>query len=221
MLTTVILSPLVFVWAVPTQTSYDCDISRAKLDLLNTQSISIPDTVKPEYIALAIGTQNYTCSNTRNYSSDGALSILLDVSCLYRSDPKLFRNIQNSTYDLLLTSGSNAPSLHEIKEVTGYYPYILGDHYFIPQDGTIAPMFDFMRSQDENDDSSVVGRQLGGIPSPEGSRNINWLLLEGTDGHLARYIFRVDTQGGQPPESCHQIGQKITVPYTAKYWFFN
>ncbi|KDN36802.1 hypothetical protein RSAG8_10584, partial [Rhizoctonia solani AG-8 WAC10335] len=211
------------VLATPTH-QYECDVSRAKLDLPNTTDISIPDYAKPEYIALAIGTQNYSCTNAGNYRSDGAISTLVDISCLYKSDPELFENIQDSAYNLLLKSGNNTPdSLDGIEDVIGYYPYTLGEHYFIPQNGAIAPKFDFERSQKGNEDAYIVARQLGGIPSPEGSQNIDWLQLERTSGRLAKYVFRVDTRGGQPPETCDSFkaGQDITVPYTAKYWFFD
>ncbi|KAG8731692.1 hypothetical protein FRC11_002898 [Ceratobasidium sp. 423] len=207
--------------AVPTEKDHGCDISRAKLELPDTQAISIPDGVKPEYVALAIGTQNYTCAATGNYTSGGALSMLIDISCLYGSDRKLFEETQDFAYNLLSTSGDNMLTLKQIEAVVGYYSYVLGEHYFIPQDGAIAPKFDFSKSQGENDDTFVVGRQVGGTPSPEGSQNIAWLELERTSGQLSKYIFRVNTRGGQPPQSCDKEGQNITIPYTAKYWFFN
>ncbi|CAE6458922.1 unnamed protein product [Rhizoctonia solani] len=217
----IILSALTLALTVPTEKGYGCDVSRAKLDLPNTQVISIPDGVKPEYIVLAIGTQNYTCAAAGNYTSAGALSMLIDISCLYGSDRKLFEDVQDSTYNLFSRSGDSMPTLKQIEAVVGYYPYVLGEHYFIPQDGAIAPKFDFSESQGMNDEAFVVGRQVGGIPSPEGPENINWLQLERTSGQLAKYIFRVNTRGGQPPQSCDKEGQNITVPYTSKYWFFN
>ncbi|CAE6445359.1 unnamed protein product [Rhizoctonia solani] len=216
-----IASALMLVSAAPTQ--YVCDVSRARLALPDTQTISTPNDAKPEYIALAIGTQNYTCTNTGTYRSDGAISTLFDISCLYKSDPELFEDVQDAAYNLLLKSRNNTPTLNEIEDVIGYHPYTLGEHYFIPQNGAIVPKFDFNKCQAGNNDCFMVGRQVGGIPSPQGPKNIDWLQLERTSGQLARYVFRVDTRGGQPPDTCNSLneGQDITVPYTAKYWFFD
>ncbi|CAE6458935.1 unnamed protein product [Rhizoctonia solani] len=218
---TIILSALTLALAVPTGKDHGCSVSHAKLDLPDTQAISIPDGVKPEYIVLAIGTQNYTCTNAGNYSTSGVLSILIDISCLHASNSTAFEDVQNSAYNLFLTSQNEMPTLNQIQGAIGYPPFILGDHYFTPRASTIAPEFDFRKSQEGNADAFVIGRQVGGIPSPEGSQNIDWLQLEATEGQLAKYIYRVDTRGGQPPESCSGEGQDRIVPYTAKYWFFD
>ncbi|CUA69799.1 hypothetical protein RSOLAG22IIIB_08720 [Rhizoctonia solani] len=217
-----IASTVLLVSAAPTR-QYECDVSRARLELPDNQTaVTIPGDAKPEYIALAIGTQNYTCTNGGAYRSDGAVSTLIDISCLYKSDLDLFNDVQGSAYKLLLKSGNNTPSLDRIEDVIGYYPYTLGEHYFIPLNGAIAPKFDFAVSQKGDYNAFTVGRQLGGIPSPNGTQNIDWLQLESVDGHLSKYVFRVDTHGGQPPESCNSLNedQGIQVPYTAKYWFY-
>ncbi|CAE6429506.1 unnamed protein product [Rhizoctonia solani] len=216
-----IASALILVLAAPTP--YVCDVSHARLALPATQTISAPNDARPEYIALAIGTQNYTCTNMGTYRSDGAVSTLYDISCLYKSDPELFDDVQNAAYNILLKSEDNTPSLNAVEDVIGIHPYTLGEHYFIPQNGAIVPMFDFSHSQKGDNDSFMVGRQIAGIPSPKGPQNIDWLQLERTSGQLARYVFRVDTRGGQPPDTCNSLneGQDITVPYTAKYWFYD
>ncbi|KAG8731691.1 hypothetical protein FRC11_002897 [Ceratobasidium sp. 423] len=220
-LATIIFSALMLASAVPTEKDHGCCVSRAKLELPDTQAISIPDGVKPEYVALAIGTQNYTCTNAGNYTTAGTLSILIDIGCLYASNSTAFKGAQDSAYNLFLTSQNEMPTLDQIQGAIGYPPYILGNHYFTPRDSTIAPKFDFNKSQEGGENAFVVGKQVGGIPSPEGSQNIDWLQLEGTEGKLAKYIFRVNTRGGQPPQSCDKEGQDRTVPYTAKYWFFD
>ncbi|CAE6462190.1 unnamed protein product [Rhizoctonia solani] len=218
--TTIMALALTLTSATPTRNHYGCDVSHDVLDLPPTQSnISIPNETRPKYITLAVGTQNYTCTNSGTYSAAGAVSILVDISCLYKSDPKLFEDVQNTAYNLFSRSGNGMPTLNQVEALIGHRPYILGNHYFIPWDGAIAPYFDF-RSQEGGDEAYMVGQLVGGITSPEGSQNIDWLQLASIDGELAKYVFRVDTQGGQPPDSCDKEGHNITVPYTAKYWFF-
>ncbi|CCO32912.1 hypothetical protein BN14_06976 [Rhizoctonia solani AG-1 IB] len=219
-ITTIVVAALGFASATPTKKYYGCDVSDAELDLPNTKGISIPKGVKPQYITLGVGTQNYTCTKAGNYTSAGAVATLIDISCLYESSPKLFEDVQDDVYNLIPMYGHNMPTWHKIEAVIGHYPYIIGDHYFISKDGAIAPKFDFRRSKKGDDNAFTIDKRAGGIPSPEGSKHIDWLQLESTAGDLSKYTFRVDTQGGQPPKTCHKEGHMITVPYTTKYWFY-
>lgn len=45
-----------------------CDISKAKMTLPSQQPTLAAPTSNPSYIAIAIGTQNYTCSNSGTYT---------------------------------------------------------------------------------------------------------------------------------------------------------
>lgn len=45
-----------------------CDISKAKISLPPTQSTLVAPTATPSFIAVAIGTQNYTCGSTGTYT---------------------------------------------------------------------------------------------------------------------------------------------------------
>ncbi|CAE6450489.1 unnamed protein product [Rhizoctonia solani] len=192
--------------ATPTQKVYGCDVSSAQLVLPNSPDISVPRGVKPQYITLGVGTQNYTCSSTGTYASAGAVANLIDISCIYASNPSFFNDAQVYAYEELSAwQGALKP-----------YTYTLGKHYFIAQNGTIFPKFDFTQTGK----GYTVAKKVGDIASPAGSQNVDWLELQNTSGTLARYVFRVVTQGGQPPASC-TVGQTVTVPYTAKYWFFN
>ncbi|CAE6450522.1 unnamed protein product [Rhizoctonia solani] len=197
------------VLAAPAQQSYECDVSAVALAL--PSGLGVPGGVKPKYIALGFGTQNYTCSSAGTYTSAGAVAKLLDISCLTKSNPQLFRDVHEYAYRLR----GRQDLLEDLLE-----PYInihfLGSHYFISQDGAIAPKFDFGQSGH----GYVVSKKTGGAPSPDGSQNVDWLELQNTSGSLAKYVFRVDTQGGQPPASC-KAGQAVNVQYTSKYWFFN
>lgn len=45
-----------------------CDISTAVMDLPAGQTALVEPTIPPSFIALAIGTQNYTCGATGTYT---------------------------------------------------------------------------------------------------------------------------------------------------------
>ncbi|CCO35027.1 hypothetical protein BN14_09140 [Rhizoctonia solani AG-1 IB] len=195
--------------AAPRQQAYGCGVSGAQLALPTSTAFSIPSGVQPEYIALGVGTQNYTCSSTGTYTSAGAVATLIDISCLEQSDPDTFQNVQTYAYNVI-------GNWNSVISILGPYVHVLGKHYFISQSGSIAPKFDFS----QNGNGYVVAKKIAGASSPDGTQNVDWLELQNTSGSLAKYVYRVNTQGGQPPASC-TAGQTVTVPYTAKYWFFN
>ncbi|KEP45694.1 putative malate dehydrogenase [Rhizoctonia solani 123E] len=190
--------------AAPAQQTCGCDVSNAKLGLGRSpgSSMQVPFDLKPKYITLGVGTQNYTCSSAGTYASAGAVATLVDISCAYKSDPILFREVKTYAYNLYA----------QWQHATGPYTHELGKLYFISQSGSIAPKFDFTQTGN----GYMVAKKAAGTTSPEGSKNVDWLELQGTSGSLAKYVFRVDTQGGQPPVSCN-AGQTMTVKYTAKY----
>jgi hypothetical protein len=49
--------------AAPSRRYSMCDISKAKIDLPTNQTALAPPSESVSYIAVAIGTQNYTCTN--------------------------------------------------------------------------------------------------------------------------------------------------------------
>ncbi|QRW14113.1 malate dehydrogenase [Ceratobasidium sp. AG-Ba] len=208
--------------AAPVEKWYGCDVSDALLDLPSTNVLNIPSGTKPVYITLGVGTQNYTCTSAGNYTSAGAVAKLIDISCLYEYDEEAFDDIQDHVYNLIPMYSHQLPSWHKIEAMLKHYPKIIGDHYFTKQNDAIAPVFDFRaRSKKGDENAFTIDKRVGGIPSPDGKKNIDWLQLESTAGQLAKYTFRVDTKGGVAPKSCHNEGHTIKVPYVAKYWFYN
>ncbi len=94
---------------------------------------------------------------------------------------------------------------------------IVGRHYFGPH-------------WQANDGSTIKGTVLDANASPQGPRNVSWLLLSAVvqkgDGILAhvRFVTRTDTEGGGAPTlacTAAQNGRKKSVPYTAIYTFFS
>ncbi|KAJ8488460.1 hypothetical protein ONZ45_g13946 [Pleurotus djamor] len=215
-----VLVALAFVtaaFAAPAQADASCNISNAVLKLPAGQTGLVPPSGKPSFIAGAIGVQNYTCSDAGTFTSVGAVAELVDISCLFGTDA--FDVIQDRWFLIWSVLPPGTPPLATIGN-----PEPLGEHFFItnPVTGTgLSPKWDFTShgATRGNRNAFVVGARSGGIPSPSGSANVDWLSLSNVQGRLANQVFRVDTKGGQPPASCRP-GTSISVKYTSKYWFF-
>jgi len=124
-----------------------------------------------------------------------------------------------TAYDLL----TEKPKLESfIAGLIGGTPLVLGNHFFVtsPSGSGLSPFFDFTKSQ-KSKTAFVLAAKAGDIASPGGSVNIDWLKLTNVQGSLAKDVFRVDTQHGQPPASCTVGSPLISVPYVAVYWFYD
>lgn len=88
----------------------------------------------------------------------------------------------------------------------------------IPSGGIAPKFFDFAHPDDQTTFSKV-----GGIPSPDGPANIDWIqiaaLPQPEGGMFAKTGFRLATARGQPPASCTGT-ESVSVPYSALYYFF-
>lgn len=202
-----------------------CSVASAKLSLpANQTAIAVPSGT-PIYIALGVGTQNYTCGATGTFASAGAVAKLFDISCLVGTP--LFPTIQDMAF-AVAANAKGADLVSKIATVLKASPLALGDHYFIQNPavgGTgLTPDFDFRAGAKKGDANGFAAvKKLGNTASPAGSANVDWLALQnigGTiGGTLANNVMRVDTKGGQPPASCTP-NAAIAVPYTAKYWLY-
>ncbi|KAG6902197.1 hypothetical protein C0995_003029, partial [Termitomyces sp. Mi166 len=90
-----------FTAAAPSPTEIEleltgCDISHATIAFPTGQATLAIPTTTPSYVAVALGTQNYTCSSTGTYTNVGAIAELFDISCLY--DSPTFESITEFTY---------------------------------------------------------------------------------------------------------------------------
>jgi len=202
-----------------------CPLASAKLSLPAGQSAITVPSGTPVYVALGVGTQNYTCGAAGTFASAGAVAKLFDISCLMNTP--LFPVIEKMVFDVASTAKGQA-LMTKLQSVMNFSPMTLGDHYFIPNpavNGTgLTPQFDFRAAAKKGDANGFVAvRKLGNTPSPAGVSNVDWLALQNiggaVGGTLANTVMRVDTKSGQPPASC-KPNATIAVPYTAKYWFY-
>ncbi|KAF5379016.1 hypothetical protein D9615_006059 [Tricholomella constricta] len=207
--------------AAPGSHHTSCDISKAKIAYPKGQAPLPAPTAKPSYVAVAIGTQNYTCSSAGTYTIVGAVAELFDIGCLYNAP--LFSNIADAAYQIwdaappILTAQTIISFLHATTT-----PAVLGQHYYVPNaSGTgSSPKWDFTSqgTTNGNPDAYVVAAKSAGFVAPTGTKDVDWVLLKSVAGSLATEIYRVDTRGGQPPATCTPGTADIAVKYAAKYW---
>ncbi|KIJ61565.1 hypothetical protein HYDPIDRAFT_31173 [Hydnomerulius pinastri MD-312] len=198
-----------------------CNLSQATLQVPANQTQLVAPTTAPNYIALGVGVQNYTCNATSStYTLVGAVAELFDISCLYNTPA--FDALPSVAYTAWNATTANLT----IQDVIGAFefapsPLVLGQHYYVPNpDGSgLSPKWDFTSSgmTAGNSQAYVIGAKTGDLPSLDTTLNIDSLMVKGIQGDLASEIFRIQNNGGQPPAKCSTAGANITVKYTAQY----
>jgi len=223
-LTLIVLGPYAHAVAAMKHVGACCDLSSARLKVPANQTQLVAPKYAPSYVALTIGTQNYTCNTTTSaYTLLGAMAELFDSSCLYGTPA--FDRAPTVAYDAWSAAGDivTPRELITILELLPN-PAVLGQHYYVlnPLGPGLSPKWDFTSSGATagNSNAYVIGAKIGDLPSTNSS-NIDSLMVKGVEGELASEVFRVNTHGGQPPSKCTAGDSNITVKYTAQYWFFN
>jgi len=206
----------------------NCNISSlvSTIDFPTNQTALAPPTnLTLNFVGLAFGVQNYTCSQGNNFTSVGAVAQLIDASCFAASDR--FHQLP----DILFKEWTdyNSSSIQEV--ITAMHvtnpPEILAQHYFVTNPTTgqgVSPKWDFSSSGkfNNNSDAFVVAKSKGTLPAPtNATTDVAWLDVVNVEGKIADEVFRTDTRGGQPPATC-VFGQTedISVKYVANYYFF-
>ncbi|KAF5338354.1 hypothetical protein D9611_012523 [Ephemerocybe angulata] len=187
---------------------------------------SIPPSQLPlSFVSAAIGTQNYTCSPSNNYTLVGAVAELYDISCLGKST--LFTSVQDWLFGMWVDAPADLTSQALVSSYTlTRGSAVLGDHYFVPNPSGKpgnSPKWDFTSTGafKGNKDAFVTVEKFAGSAAPTGPEDIDWVATNGIDGSLSAQVYRTDTREGQPPSSCqHGSSPDIQVKYGSKYWFY-
>jgi hypothetical protein len=143
----------------------------------------------------------------------------MDSSCIYGT--AAFDSAPTIAYDAWSAPG-NLITPQELITILGLVPdpAVLGQHYYVPNPvgHGLSPKWDFTSSGATagNPNAYVIGVKVGDLPSTHSS-NIDNLMIKAVEGELASEIFRVETNGGQPPSQCSAGDPNITVKYTAQY----
>jgi hypothetical protein len=145
------------------------------------------------------GTQNYTCNSTTNEYSDSPLSEakLLDITSSFTGD-----------------SITEFPPIGDLA--------VVGTHFWVPNPSASDPP---LVERWQNNDASLffVGEKYETAPSTEPSFSVVSVFLRHLEGSLADYVVRTNTEGGVPPSVLNPCtpGDKVAIPYSANYLFFN
>ncbi|EIM89136.1 uncharacterized protein STEHIDRAFT_119880 [Stereum hirsutum FP-91666 SS1] len=206
-----------------------CAVPASSLKIPSNQTALVAPTFPPSFVALGVGVQNYTCSNTSTYTNVGAVAELFDISCVV--DSALSPYLTSAVEALWSAIPSDTFNTTELISTLGFLgnPDVIGQHYFVPNPATgsgSSPKFDFTSARFNGvAEAFVVLAKTGDVVSPDDkSVDVDWLYLTalsyGGQGDLAGSAFRVETAGGQPPASCNGA-DSISVKYAAKYYLYN
>lgn len=230
MFSAVLVPSLLLAWASSAVTARAiCRTCELKgIDITGLPESFPKPTLPLAFVSVAIGTQNYTCSEHGNYTAAGAVAELYDISCLAHgsssSSPE-FLKIQNDVF----AGWKDAPAGKTAREVGWWFDSVLGhqgQHYFIPNPQTgqgLSAKWDFTSTGRTNGvhDAFVVVSRLAGAKAPTGAQDIDWLALASIDGGLGKEVYRTDTVEGQPPSAtCKPGSGDVQVKYASKYWFY-
>ncbi|KAJ5834103.1 hypothetical protein N7447_000129 [Penicillium robsamsonii] len=195
-----------------------CDASKIVMPSY-ASGMTSPSGLKPRYVALGRGTQNYTCTDSTSYSAPvavGAVARLYNATCIAANYPDLMAKLPNLAYRISLSTN----------EYASFPPAnidMMGHHFFF--DAT-TPEFN-LNTTPKRQDGIVMTKKEGAIDAPSGSVSgkygaVPWLYLTTTDGTVGNYksVYRVNTASGSPPKTCKDMPPTFEVQYAANYYFF-
>ena len=146
------------------------------------------------------------------------MASLYNVSCIAASLPGLLQHIPAIALDLP-TPHSDDPNSPANADLSGH-------HYFLDKS---TPFFNLNTNShsygtgafEKGSSSSAPTDAIKG-PQGKGQGAVAWLLLAAKEptGQVLQEVYRVNTAGGNPPDSCQGAGANIEVPYSAEYWVY-
>lgn len=197
--------------------------SRSLTLTLPSSGLPTPSTISPgvslKYIALGVGTQNYTCATTPNSASApaqvGAAATLYDAGQFFQSLSGLVPSLPSFALGLYTMTGADMTS--------AIGTAVLGHHFF---NGVGQPTFDLTKVNALLTSKKInsVAAPAGACPGPNNAGAVSWLQLTDIGGGASfggvSYVYRVETAGGNCPATCQGQTGTINVPYAAEYWFY-
>ncbi|KAK5163472.1 uncharacterized protein LTR77_010654 [Saxophila tyrrhenica] len=172
-------------------------------------------------VVVGRGTQNYTCDLSNSTAVPipvGALATLFDISCVAATAKELLPALSIVALDLPVpdSDDTDSPIMQDMS----------GHHYFL--DDT-TPFFNMdtelhqygMGALQKANASDAPNDAYAG-PGGTGNGAVQWLKLDVKPAAQDSWkqVYRLDTAGGVPPETCEEATPTIEVPYAAVYWLF-
>lgn len=167
--------------------------------------------------------QNYTCVDSTASTEPkaaGAVANLYDASCLAANYPDLLLLVTKIGLNQRIATAAMSVLPPSNINLVGY-------HYF--SDKTTA-VFNLDTTADRQF-GVALSNKVAQTPPPadavrgpnnEGNGAVDWLYLRTIDGTTCGYtsIYRVNTAGGKPPETCAGMPEEFTVDYSANYFMY-
>ena len=170
-----------------------------------------------KYVALGLGTQNYTCATSDSTSLPapiGAAANLYDTTAAVAA----VASAPSSTVQRAL----NAVSCAADSENTAGGLKQIGHHYF---DAAGTPTFDLtpqgLLLKAKKVDTMTA--PSGACAGRDGAGAVPWLMLQddGTGRSVGlTQVFRVETAGGNAPPTCDGAAPSIQQDYAALYYLY-
>lgn len=202
--------------------------SRISQMLSNAQKRTVPpnstlpaplSSLTLKYIALGLGTQNYTCASTPNSPTAapvqvGALANLFDATDTIVA-------VANSPLTTVSKAMSAGPCQADAHNTAASLRQI-GQHYF---DIAGTPTFDLGA-----EGMLLKAKKMASAAAPsdacvgrDGGAAVPWLMLQddgsGRSEGLGQ-VFRVETAGGAAPATCEGVGGEVERDYAALYYLY-
>lgn len=186
------------------------------------------------HVAVGRGTQNYTCSDAASTPvAKGAVATLFNATCQAARSPDLLYQTPSIALAYAVPDAESALAAFDIllsghhyftDDKTPFFNLDTSDHSY----GTVAcakkassnaPAANSTSPLKSNVVSGTAGTADGDVP---------WLKLDvkdvADDANAGSYtwkeVYRLNTAGGQAPDSCDGIDGDFTVQYAATYWFW-
>lgn len=189
-----------------------CSILRLMISIEASDLPAVGDGLKLKHIAIGRGVQNYTCATaaaTETPKAVGAVASLFNATCDGVRAPAVLASV---------TKIALGYSIPETKLAEGR---LSGHHEFTDKG---IPFFKLQT--DKVDFGTVHVNVTKKMPAPKGASegpnglgSVAWLKLVKLDGDYQE-VYRINTAGGQPPNTCEGVQGGISVDYAAEYWFY-
>ena len=175
---------------------------------------------------LILNLQNYTCAGrSAQYTPVpiGAIASLYNASCVAANYPDILSLLPALALEFPVPpqpSGALAPSNIGL----------CGHHYFATN---TTPVFNLDISPNPAQQiGNVVARKVANSTAPAnavkgpngvGDGAVVWLYLTTTNATQGdvKAVYRLNTAGGSPPETCENSDPEFSVQYAAEYWFYS
>ncbi|OCK80076.1 hypothetical protein K432DRAFT_328920 [Lepidopterella palustris CBS 459.81] len=191
-----------------------------------SSTLPAPDGLVLKFVALGIGTQNYTCASPSSSAvpaSNGALATLYDIGTKLNSDP-------GSAWKIPITSGlalslSPYPAILNGFLVSQGYNNVLGEHFFTSAMVPTFSLFDVPSTpipQVNCKKSASMPAPTSACPGENNEGAVPWLYLTDAGGSTGgvNTVYRLETAGGSAPATCESSASSFTVRYAAQYWIY-